>query len=124
VKIAILAVVALLIIAAPAYLLLSSTGTDIQIAPVKFVGVETPVHVRLANPHGDRLVSAAIVQDGKSSTMINAEGPAHRVFVQRHTAPRDVTLNVGTKTTPSLHDGKAQLIVTTVSNDLRGQTYT
>jgi hypothetical protein len=122
VKIAILAVVALLVIGAPAYLLLSSTGTDIQIAPVKFVGVETPVRVHLANPHGDRLVSAVIVQNGKSTTMINAESPGRRIFVQRHVAPRDVTLNAGTKTTPSLHDGKAQLIVTTVSNDLRGQT--
>ncbi len=54
--------------------------------------------------------------------MINAESPGHRVFPQRHVAPRNVTLNVGTKTASSLHDGKAQLIVTAVSNDLRGET--
>ena len=115
-------IVVLLIIAAPAYLFLSSTGTDIAVDPVKMVGYETPVHVHLSNPHGDRLVTAAIVQDGKSTTVVNAESPGHRAFPQRHVAPRDITLNVGTKTASSLHDGKAQLILTTVSNDLRGRT--
>ena len=115
-------IVVLLVLAVPAYLFISSTGTEIQVDPVKMVGYETPVHIHLTNPHGDRLVTAAIVQDGKSTTVINAESPSHRAFPQRHAAPRDITLNVGTKTASSLHDGKAQVILTTVSNDLRGRT--
>lgn len=119
----IIAIVLLVLIAAPAYLLLTSTATDIQVTPaVKFVGYETPLHLRLVNPHGDRLVAVNMQQDGKSYPVISAESPSHRLFVQRHVAPRDVTLNVGTKSAPGLHDGKAQLILTTVSNDLRGQT--
>ncbi len=121
-KIILLAVLVLVLIAAPAFLFMSSTSTGIQVDPVKMVGYETPVHVHLTNPHGDRLVTASITQDGKSTTVISAESPSHRLLPQRNVAPRDITLNVGTKSASSLHDGKAQLIVTTVSNDLRGET--
>lgn len=121
----ILVILVLLIIAAPAYLLLTSSGTEIQVSPaVKVVGVETPVHLHLTNPHGDRLVAVAIQQDGKSYAMKSEASPSHRMFVQRHVAPREVTVNVGTKSAPGLHDGKAQLILTAVSNDLRGKTDT
>ena len=116
-------VLVLVIVVVPAVLFFSSTGTTIALNPaVKMIGYETPVHFRLTNPHGDRLVALNIEQDGKSYPVISAESPAHRIFVERHAAPRDVRLNVGTKAAPALHDGKARLILTAVSNDLRGKT--
>lgn len=124
-KIILLVILVVLIIGAPAYLLVTSTGTEMQVSPaVKIVGVETPVHVRLTNPHGDRLVAVAIEQDGKSYPMKSEESPSHRILPQRHVTPRDVTVNVGTKSAPGLHDGKAELVLTAVSNDLRGKTDT
>ena len=118
----ILIVIVVLLIAAPAYLFLTSTSTDVQVAPVKMISYETPVHVHLTNPHGDRVLTAAIMQDGKSFSLISTENPGHRMFPQRHVPPRDITLNVGMKAAPGLHDGKAQLTVSAVSNDLRGET--
>ena len=115
----------LLIVAAPAALFLTSNGTKITVDPtVKVIGYETPVHLRLTNPHGTRLVAVTIEQDGKSYPFISAESPVHRIFVQRHAAAHDVTVNVGKKSAPDLHDGKAKLILTAVSNDLRGRTDT
>ena len=125
-KVTILIAVALLILAVPAVLFFSSTGTNMAVDPiVKTIGYETPVHVHLINPHGTRLVAVTVEQDGKSYPMNptpSAETPARRIFVQRHAAPRDVTVNVGKKSAPDLHDGKAKLILTAVSNDLRGKT--
>ena len=122
-KIIILIVVALLILAAPATLFFSSTGTNMAVDPiVKTIGYETPVHVHLINPHGLRLVAVTVEQDGKSYPVISAESPTRRIFVQRHAVPRDVTVNVGKKSAPDLHDGKAKLILTAISNDLRGKT--
>jgi murein DD-endopeptidase MepM/ murein hydrolase activator NlpD len=125
VKITILIVVVLLlIVAAPAALFLTSTGTAITVDPaVKTIGYETPVHLHVTNPHGARSVTAAVEQDGKLYPVTGTSVP-RRIFPARHVAPLDVTLNVGKKSAPDLHDGKAQLILTAVSNDLRGKTDT
>jgi len=119
----ILLILVLLLIAAPAALFLSSTGTSIGLnPPVGEIGIETPVHVHLVNPHGVRSVTVTIEQDGKSYPAPALSTPARRIFVTRHAAPHDLTVKVGKQSAPALHDGKARLIVAAVSNDLRGRT--
>jgi murein DD-endopeptidase MepM/ murein hydrolase activator NlpD len=44
------------------------------------------------------------------------------MFPERHVAPRDVTVEVGKSSFSALHDGKARVIVSAVSNDFRGKT--
>ncbi len=113
---------ALLIVAAPLSLFLISTGTEIGFdPPVRMIGFETPVHVRLANPHGLRSVSVTVEQDGKSYPLSAAASPARRFLIERHVAPRELTVKAGKQTAPALHDGKARLVVTAVSNDFRGE---
>ena len=121
-KIAVIVVGVLLVIGTPAFLFLTSTGTDIGIAPVKTVSYDTPVHIRLTNPHGERLITATIQQDGNLTAFFTEEHASRRIIVQRHARPENITLNIGKKPGPALHDGKAQLVVAAVSNDLRGRT--
>jgi murein DD-endopeptidase MepM/ murein hydrolase activator NlpD len=123
VKVLLLLVLVLLLIGAPAYLFLSSTGTGISVKPaVAEIGLETPVHLHLVNPHGIRSATVTVEQDGKSYSVPAAETPARRVLIERHVAPRDLTVNVGKQSAPALHDGKARLTVAAVSNDLRART--
>jgi murein DD-endopeptidase MepM/ murein hydrolase activator NlpD len=43
------------------------------------------------------------------------------MFWRRHEAPQVKTFQIGKQQAPALHDGKARLIIETVSNDLRGR---
>jgi murein DD-endopeptidase MepM/ murein hydrolase activator NlpD len=123
VKVILLIVLVLLVVGTPAAMFLSSTGTNVSLnPPVKMIGLETPVHVHLINPHGVRSVTFNVEQDGKSYPVPGLSAPARRFFVERHAAPRDLTVKVGKQSAPALHDGKARLIVSAVSNDLRGRT--
>jgi murein DD-endopeptidase MepM/ murein hydrolase activator NlpD len=109
----IIAVVVLAIIAVPALIFVRSTGTQIEVEPaVKAIGFDTPVHLHLVNPHGVKSVTVAVDQDGKEYAAPVATKPA----------PLDLTVKVGKQSAPALHDGKAQLVVKAVSNDLRGKT--
>jgi hypothetical protein len=108
----IVAVVVLLALAVPAVFYLRGTDTAISVNPaVKVVGFETPVHVHLDNKHGVKSVAVALAQDGK-------EYPEPAESAAPHA---DLTVKVGKQSVPALHDGKAQLIVRTVSNDFRGK---
>ncbi len=121
-QVVITAVAALVIVPILALFFLSD-ATKITVDPaVQVVGFETPVHIRMENPHGVRSVSVTVEQDGKPYTVTSAEGPARRLFFARKTAPKDVTMNAGKKSAPALHDGKATLTVSAVSNDFRGKT--
>ena len=109
---AIIAVLVLVALAVPATLYLRSTGTNIAVNPeVKVIGFDTPVHLRLDNPHGVKSVTVAVEQDGKDYPELTINKP-----VQGSTA------NVGKQSVPALHDGKARLVVSAVSNDFRGKT--
>lgn len=108
-KTILLAAVVLLIAAVPATLYLRSTATVIGIDPqVKVIGFETPVHIHLENPHGVKSVKVSVEQDGKSYPLTESAKP-------------DLTVTAGKKSAPALHDGKARLVVATVSNDLRAK---
>jgi murein DD-endopeptidase MepM/ murein hydrolase activator NlpD len=111
VKKIILIVIVLLVVAVPAWIFLSAASTAITFdPPVKVIGFRTPVFVRLANPHGVRSAALTVEQDGKSFPMNPPNsGKGAQTF----------SVTVGKESIPALHDGKARLIVTAVSNDLR-----
>src|SRR5580692_7392487 len=114
--------VVLVVIAAVVAMFAMSTHTELNVSPVAVVGVSTPVTVRLANPHGVRSVDAWLEQEGKRYPLFEEKDPARRLMWKRHEAARRVTFDVGKTKVPDLKEGKARLIVETVSNDLRGST--
>lgn len=111
----IIVVVVLVLLAVPAVLFLRAHHTGIAVDPaVTVVGFETPVHLRLANPHGVKSLTVLLEQDGKDYTSASEKKPV----------PSDQTVKVGKQSAPALHDGKAQLIVKTASNDFFAKTDT
>jgi hypothetical protein len=90
--------------------------------PPKVIGYQTPLHIHAENSHGVRFLNVAVEQDGKSYETRVAQATSQHMFPERHVAPRDVVANVGKQSTPALHDGKARVIVSAVSNDFRGKT--
>jgi murein DD-endopeptidase MepM/ murein hydrolase activator NlpD len=107
----------------PASLLMLSGGTVLKLdPPVTAIGNVTPVQVRIENAHGVRRITGAIEQDGSRYTVFDVQETPHRVmFWRRHEAPQVKTFQIGKQQAPALHDGKARLIIETVSNDLRGR---
>jgi murein DD-endopeptidase MepM/ murein hydrolase activator NlpD len=108
----IIPILVLLGLAVPAVLFMRGTQTAIIVSPaVKVIGFETPVHLHLDNKHGVKSVAVTLSQDGKEYPEAADSKPANA----------DLTVKVGKQSVPALHDGKAQLIVRTVSNDFRGK---
>ena len=120
---AILAVASLAVVAV-ALLLVFSTGTALHMAPVKAVGVSTPVSVQIANPHGVRRIDAYLEQNGARYPLYQQSAPARRIFWNRNQPPISVSFEAGRNKAPNLKEGPAQLVVETVSNDLRGSSDT
>jgi len=110
-----LIILALLLIAAvPGYIMLTATSTVIAVnPPVKVIGFDTPVPIHLTNKHGVKSVSVSVEQDGKSYP---ESVPALNAA--------DVTVKIGKQSVPALHDGKARIVISAVSNDLRHKTTT
>ncbi|MDP9054545.1 MAG: M23 family metallopeptidase [Acidobacteriota bacterium] len=104
--------VALLILAVPSWFFFTAAHTGIEVTPVvKVIGFATPVHVHLTNPHGIRSIGVAVEQDGKSY-------PA----VQKDSKALDYNFEAGNRSQSALHDGKARIVVSAVSNDMRHRT--
>lgn len=101
-----------------------SGGTSLNVEPpVKAIGIETPIKVRVSNPHGVRRLTAWVEQDGKRHTVYEERNPARRlVFWRGEEQPREVTIPAGKSKAPELKDGKARLVIEAVSNDLRART--
>ena len=118
---AIIIVVGLAIVATIALFAVSGHST-LALAPVKTVGVSTPVTVKVSNPHGERHVAAYIEQNGTRYPLMEASEPSRRVFLHRNEADRTFTFDAGKDKVPNLKEGKARLVVDAVSNDLRGST--
>ena len=122
-KIAIL-IVALLLVGAPVASYIVSKPAVVTVDAVKVVGFSTPVNVKVEDSHGVRKLDVEVQQDGKSYSTTSIETSARRFFLQRHAAPVTLTSDVGRKRIPALHDGKARIVVTAVSNDFRAATTT
>ncbi|HEV2447093.1 MAG TPA: M23 family metallopeptidase [Candidatus Sulfopaludibacter sp.] len=117
----IIAIVILVIVCTIAVFVMSGHST-LALAPVKTVGISTPVSVQVANPHGVRRVSAYLEQGGARFPLLDQTFPATRLFWSRHEAPRTFAFEAGKNKAPNLKEGKARLVVEAVSNDLRGST--
>ena len=121
-KIVIGAVVGLVVVAAIA-LMVMSTSTSLTVSPaVQTIGVSTPVKVEVSNPHGVRHVAAYMEQNGSRFPVYEESAPAHRLLWRRHQPVRWISFDAGKNKAPNLKEGKAQLVVEAVSDDLRGDT--
>lgn len=100
-----------------------SNGTTVAIAPaVSTVGLTTPVSVQVTNPHGVRRVRAYIEQNGAQQTLLDQAAPSSRLmFWRKHERPTTFTFDAGKNKAPNLKEGKARVVIETVSNDLRGR---
>jgi len=114
--------VAAAIVAVIVVLLVASTGSTLHMAPVKSIGVSTPVSVQIVNPHGVRRVSAYVEQNGARYPVFEQSAPAHRLFWNGHQPPQTVSFEAGKNKAPNLKEGPARLVVEAVSNDLRGSS--
>ena len=122
-KYILLIVVALLVVAAPLTLFVLSNETVLKVDPApKVIGFQTPLHIHAENSHGVRALNVAVEQDGKTYETRVAQAQTQHMFPERHVAPRDLNVTIGKQTAPALHDGKARVVVTAVSNDFRGKT--
>lgn len=120
----ILLVLLALVVAAPLLLLMLSSDTAVTVEPpVRIVGNETAIQVRVANAHGVRRVTAEIEQNGTRYKVFETTEPAHRfLFLGKNAPPRLVKFAAGRKAVPALRDGKATLLIEAEGNDLRGST--
>jgi murein DD-endopeptidase MepM/ murein hydrolase activator NlpD len=89
----------------------------------KAIGAATSLTVKVSNPHGTRRYTAAVEQDGVSTTVATEEKPATRVmFWRAHEPAREIHFTVGKEQVPGLKEGKARVIFSAQSNDLRAAT--
>ena len=121
-----LLLIVLLGCAAVAALLGLSSAPAISLDPaLTVVGISTPIKLHVDASHGARRVSAFLDQNGTRYPVFDASKPPRRLLFWRNTEPPvDLTFLAGSKTTPSLKDGKARIVVEVVSNDFRGATAT
>jgi hypothetical protein len=118
-------IVLLLAASVPITLVVLSNETVLQVDPqVKVIGVKTPVHIHAVNSHGVRTLTVSVEHDGKSWDKRAAQAKSQQFFPQRNVPPQNVTVDIGQQSAPSLHDGKARVVVSAVSNDFRGKTNT
>ena len=89
------------------------------------IGVNTPVTVHVANPHGLRQLTAILEQDGARTTIDEIKNPADRLkFWLAQFPAQEIHFDAGSKEAPNLKEGKARLVVEAQSNDFRGVTDT
>jgi murein DD-endopeptidase MepM/ murein hydrolase activator NlpD len=119
-----------LLIALVALIVLSVAGVFVLAQPPKLevkspptvIGDQTAVTAHIGGKHGFRQITAAVEQDGKSTPVVVAQEKKHRLGLFKNEAPRDIAFNVGRKTSPGLHDGKARLVIVAQANDIVGKT--
>lgn len=120
---AIIGLIIVVVVATIALFAMSGHST-LALAPVTSIGTATPVSVQVTNPHGVRRVNAYVEQNGASYALWEQSMPSTRFFWSRGAAPRSFTFEAGKDKAPNLKEGKARLVVETVSNDFRGSTDT
>lgn len=115
-------ILVVLVVVAVVCLFAMSGHSSLVLAPVKTVGISTPVSVQVTNPHGVRHVDAYLEQNGARYPLMEQSNPATRFFWHRHEKPVSYSFDAGKTKVPNLKEGKAKIVVETVSNDLRGST--
>src|ERR1019366_6951636 len=69
-----------------------------------------------------RQVAAYIERNGQQLALFEENTPTRRFFLKRHEPARTLTFEAGKSKAPTLKEGKARLVVETVSNDLRSRS--
>lgn len=117
---------AILVLGVPLLLLLlSSRPTVTMVWPVRVIGNDTPVAVRVVSPHGVRRVTAELEQNDQRYRVFESVRPAHRLFFLGKTEPpAEISFSAGKTRAPALRDGKARLIVEAQANDFAAGTAT
>ena len=114
------AILVLLILAAAALAYLS-VHTALAFGPaVMVIGASTQVSVQVANPHGVRGLAAFVEQDGARTQVFAQNAPPAYIVWKWHVPPRTVTFEAGKNKAPQLKEGKARVVVESVSNDFSG----
>lgn len=122
--ITVLILIVLVVGGVPAALLTLSSHSSISFDPVPAtIAAATPVGVRIANPHGVRVITANIEQDG-NSTIIGQEtkAPTRFTFWRTHAGPEIIRFTIGRERASHLKEGKARVIVEVQANDFRAVT--
>ena len=116
--------VLLLLVAVGCVILFAFSATPVLNLPASLtsIGQSTPIVVTVNDPHGVRSVAAYVEQNGNHYKVWQSSQPSHRFSLRASAPDTTLTFNAGTKTTPELKDGKAQLIIEVTSNDFRGKT--
>jgi murein DD-endopeptidase MepM/ murein hydrolase activator NlpD len=117
-------IILFVVVVLPVVLLVAlSTTPSVHLQPsVTALGPATPFTIQVSDPHGVRKVGVSVEQNGVRYTAWETEQPARRIFWRRGVPDGAWKVTVGTKTTPQLKDGKAELIVEATSNDFLGKT--
>ncbi len=118
---AILVLMVLLVAVPGAVLWLLSTHSTVEFSPApQAIGVATPIGVRIANPHGFRLLKLTIEQNGVAAATLESRNTRDKLmFWRQHQQPQIVHFAAGRDLASKLKEGKARLIVEAESNDLR-----
>jgi len=101
-----------------------SGHTAVTLTNPKAIGASTPVSVDVSNPHGVRRVSAFLEQNGARYPLYEETVSSRRLLLKRNEPARRINFEAGKNKAPNLKEGKARIIVETVSNDFRGATDT
>jgi murein DD-endopeptidase MepM/ murein hydrolase activator NlpD len=122
----ILLLLGVVVIALPVVLAVLSSSPSVTVDPgISVIGMDGPVSVTVASPHGIRNFTAELEQDGARYKLLEENRPARRLFFfGRSEAPRVFRFNAGRKSAPALKDGKAVLVVSATANDFRASTQT
>jgi hypothetical protein len=121
---AIIILVTLVVIGTISLFVMSGHTTLAINPPVKTVGTSTQVTVQATNPHGVRHITAYLEQNGQRTPLLDQSSPSTRILWHRHEPARTFIFDAGKDKAPNLKEGKARIVVESVSNDLRGSTDT
>jgi murein DD-endopeptidase MepM/ murein hydrolase activator NlpD len=114
-KIAIAALAAVLLLIFGVIWFSGKTPTVQLVQPVSAVGAATPVTVKVQDPHGIKLFTAQLEQNGQTQMLTTEKTPSREPV-------RIFGFLAGRKQAAFLKEGTATLVVTAKSNDLRGST--
>ena len=115
----------LLVIVCVAVLFGTSQHTTIRFDPAPtIIGVTTPVSAEVSNRHGVRSVRAFLEQNGERHPLFEQSSPATRFMPHTHQDANRIAFEAGKQKAPTLKEGKARIVVETVSNDFRARTDT
>ncbi len=115
----------LLLLGAPAALFFLSSSSVVELVPaVQALGPENTLNIRVANPHGARVVRVSLDQ-GQAHSSSGVEAPPDRwMFWRSKLEPKTYQVKISADPRIGFKSGPARLTIEAVSNDFRGRTDT